>query len=154
MTEHALKHGDKVVATLRDVSSPVLDDLKAAYPAALRVVPLDVTQPAQIAAAFAHARDAFGGVDVVFNNAGRGAFGEVEGADEAAARAVFDTNFWGASNVSREAVRFFREHNGARGGRLLVNSSYLGLTTIPCFGVYAASKFGQCCRSASRIAFG
>ena len=143
MTEHALKHGDKVVATLRDVSSPVLDDLKAAYPAALRVVPLDVTQAAQIAAAFAHARDAFGGVDVVFNNAGRGAFGEVEGADERAARAVFDTNFWGAANVSREAVRFFREDNPQRGGRLLVVSSVVGLSPIPAIGHYSATKFGE-----------
>lgn len=100
MTEYALQHGDKVVATLRKPTE--LADLQSAYPTSqLLVVQLDVTQPQEIAGAFAAAKAAFGRVDVVFNNAGFAAAGEVESTPDDLARRLFETNFWGAVNVSR-----------------------------------------------------
>ena len=146
MTEIALGNGDNAVATARTPSS--LSTLAATYPASrLLVLPLDVTRPAQIAAAFAAATARFGRVDVVANNAGVGAFGEVEAACEADARAVFDTNFWGAAGVAREAVRVFREANaaaGGAGGLLLQMSSRAAVQGLPGAAYYAASKFGEC----------
>ncbi|KIP01221.1 hypothetical protein PHLGIDRAFT_379324 [Phlebiopsis gigantea 11061_1 CR5-6] len=141
MTELALQRGDRVAATLRKPGD--LQDLQAQYPASqLLVVALDVTDSAQIPRAFAEAKRAFGRVDVVFNNAGRGAIAEVEGIPEATARRVFDVNFWGAANVSNEAVRFFREENApGAGGRLLVVSSAVAISPIPSLGHYSASKF-------------
>ncbi len=55
------------------------------------------------------------GIDVVFDNAGYGLIAEVKGTTEDRARIMFDVNFWGATNVSREAVRFFREVNKPAG---------------------------------------
>lgn len=69
MTEVVLSQGDIAVATLR--RPEVLADLIAKYPKEkLLVLPLDVSKPLQIVEAFNKVRDAFGRLDVVFNNAG------------------------------------------------------------------------------------
>ena len=141
MVEYALKKGDNVVATLRRPEE--LAELQAAHGAALLVVKLDVTHTPEISAAFARAKAVFGRVDVVFNNAGVAAAGEVEGTPDDMQRRLFDTNFFGAANVTREAVRFFREENPPRaGGRLVVTSSSVGLRPFACAGYYSASKYG------------
>lgn len=142
MVEYALKQGDKVVATLRKPQD--LADLQGQYPdTRLLVLKLDVTQVTEIADVFARAKAAFGRVDVVFNNAGVAGAGEIEGTPESTQRLLFDTNFFGAMNVSREAVRFFREENApGAGGRLVVTSSFVGITPLACGGYYAASKHG------------
>ena len=141
MTEHALSKGEKVLASLR--SPPELADLQGRYGLdQLRVAKLDVTAPDEITRAFREAANAFGRVDVVFNNAGRSVVGEVEGTPPDAARALFEVNFWGATNVSTEAVRVFRDVNAPRGGVLLTVSSYLGVKAVPRVGYYAATKHG------------
>lgn len=105
---------------------------------------LDVSKPAEITAAFAQAKDAFGRLDVVVNNAGWGTFGEVESVVDADARAMFDTNFWGAVDVSRAALAFFREVNKPGvGGRLVQISSCCGVVGLPGQAFYCASKFGM-----------
>ncbi|EIW52650.1 NAD-P-binding protein [Trametes versicolor FP-101664 SS1] len=135
----ALESGDKVVATLRKPAA--LDDLAKKYPAdRLRVVKLDVTKPDEIDAAFAQAKAAFGRIDIVFNNAGYVAIGEVEVMPDDVSRPQFEVNFWGAVHVSQGAVRFFREENTPQGGLLLQNSSLAGLAAMPIVGFYSATK--------------
>ncbi|KAH9847854.1 NAD-P-binding protein [Lenzites betulinus] len=135
----ALESGDKVVATLRKPT--VLDDLVAKYPASqLRLVSLDVTQPAEIDAAFEQAKAAFGRVDIVFNNAGYAAIGEGEVMPDDVARPLLEVNFWGAVHVSQRAIRFFREENTPQGGLLLQNTSMMGLAGAPAAAFYAAAK--------------
>lgn len=143
LVELVLAKGEIVVATARRTAP--LDDLKAAYPASrLLVLKLDVSKPAEITAAFAQAKDAFGRLDVVVNNAGWGTFGEVESVVDADARAMFDTNFWGAVDVSRAALAFFREVNAPGvGGRLVQISSCCGVVGLPGQAFYCASKFGM-----------
>ncbi|KAG0694043.1 hypothetical protein DFH29DRAFT_961684 [Suillus ampliporus] len=110
MVEEVLRNGEIAVATLRKPS--VLDDLAAKYPRTqLLVLPLDVTNEAQVKSVFVQAKDAFGHVDVVYNNAGQVFYQELEGIPMDRARALMDVNFWGAVTVSFEAVRFFREEN-------------------------------------------
>jgi NADP-dependent 3-hydroxy acid dehydrogenase YdfG len=122
MTEYLLKIGHKVVATLRKPEA--ISDLATRYPPTqLLVVKVDVTNEADITAAFAKAKEVFGRIDVVFNNAGISIVGEVESVDEADARDLLDVNFWGAVRVTKEALRFFREVNKPVGGRLLQVSS-------------------------------
>ena len=143
MVELLLKKGEIVVATAR--KPEVLDDIKAKHPATQFIaVKLDVDKTQDITDAFAQAKKAFGRVDVVFNNAGWGAVGETEAHPEEEARKIFDTNFWGSTNVSREAVRFFREENKPCGGLLLTNSSQAGVAPLPGFSYYTASKHGIC----------
>ena len=109
----------------------------------LLVLPLDVTVPDQVVGAFARAKEAFGRIDVVVNNAGFLNLGEVEGVEDGKARAVLETNFWGALSVTREAVRVFRDVNPRGvGGHLLQISSYLGLVGSAGMAFYVASKFG------------
>ena len=132
MVEVALDKGDIVVATARKPAS--LDDLVQQHSEKdrLLVLPLDVTQPENVIDAFAEATRTFGHIDIVLNNAGFGHPGELEGMEESKARAILETNFWGAISVTKEAVRCFRETNppGA-GGRLIQMSSYSGLVGLP-----------------------
>ncbi|EGN97096.1 hypothetical protein SERLA73DRAFT_74810 [Serpula lacrymans var. lacrymans S7.3] len=140
ITELLLKRGDNVVATLRKPEA--LSDLSARYSAdRLVLAKLDVTKRDEVVAAFAKAKEAFGRIDVVFNNAGQYVVGEVEDLSEEIGRHLFDVNFWGAVNVTKEAVRFFREENKPIGGRLLQVSSRMGIVGCPSSGYYVASKF-------------
>ena len=143
LTKVVLEHGDTAVATAR--RPEVLADLVATYTAdRLLTLKLDVTKQADITAAFAAAHAKFGRIDVVANNAGYSTIGEVEAVSDETARAIFETNFWGAANVAREAVRVFRELNpqGA-GGRLLNFSSISGIQGMAGFAHYCATKFGK-----------
>jgi NAD(P)-dependent dehydrogenase (short-subunit alcohol dehydrogenase family) len=144
MVEEVLRNGEIAVATLRKPS--VLDDLAARYPhTQLLVLLLDVTNEAQVKSAFARAKDAFGRVDVVYNNAGQMFIQEVEGTPMDRARALMDVNYWGAVTVSLEAVRFFREENpkGAKG--MLVQVSSMGaIKGHPMVGFYSSTSVGYC----------
>nr|VWP01366.1 Trihydroxynaphthalene reductase (EC (T3HN reductase) [Ganoderma boninense] len=139
MARCALAHGDRVVATLR--RPEVLNEFAAQYtPKQLLVLRLDVSKPDEIKDAFAKAKTTFGRIDVVFNNAGYAFAGEVEAVPDEPARALFDVIFWGAAHVSQEAVRFFRDENSPRGGRLIQNSATVGLAAVPAMGFYGAAK--------------
>lgn len=141
MTKCVLKNGDIAVATLRTPSN--LDALRAEYSSdKLFIIKLDVTKPEEISSAFKEVKDRLGRIDYVFNNAGYPVIGEVEGVREADARAMFEVNFWGAMNVAKEALEFFREVNKPQGGYLLNVSSTVGLVAKPPTGWYVASKHG------------
>lgn len=74
----------------------------------------------------------------MYNNAGYGIFSEIEATPDDVARSQFEVNFWGASNVSREAVRVFRDVNKPVGGRLLQASSNVSLIANPLMAYYSA----------------
>lgn len=84
-----LEAGEKVVATLR--KPQMIASLGEKYGKdRLLVLQLDVTKKADVAAAFKKAKEHFGRIDAVFNNAGVPLVGEVEGTTEAKARSVFE----------------------------------------------------------------
>ena len=142
MTKTVLDNGDIAIATLRKPSA--LDSLKLKYPSdKLYIVKLDVTNEDDIAAAFKYAQEKLGRIDIVFNNAGHGMMAEAEGTSHEVAKKMFDVNFWGAMNVSKESVRFFREVNKPQGGRLWNVSSMAGILPVAAFGYYSASKHGN-----------
>ena len=138
LLELLLKNGEVVVATLR--KAEVLADLSAKYPEdKLLVVRVDVSKETDITAAFDKTNEVFGHIDVVFNNAGYGSLGEAEATPNNVARAQFEVNFWGASNVSRAAVKFFREVNKPGvGGTLLQVSSIVFYSPGPALAYYSA----------------
>ncbi|KAG1814037.1 uncharacterized protein BJ212DRAFT_1274959 [Suillus subaureus] len=140
MTEEVLRNGEIAVATLRKPSA--LDDLVAKYPRTqLLVLPLDVTNEAQVKYVFAQVKNAFGHIDVVYNNAGQVIYQELEGTPLDRARALMDVNFWGAVTVSFEAVRFFREENPKGYGGMLVQVSSLAATAgVPLLEFYNNTK--------------
>ncbi len=124
-----------MIATARDPAT--LEELRAEAPERVRAIALDVTDPGAIAAAIA-AADAWGGVDVVVNNAGYGYLAAIEEGTDAGIRAVFETNFFGAAALIRAATAGLRE----RGRGAIVNvSSIAGFVGGAGSGYYAATKF-------------
>lgn len=142
LVEYVLDKGHIVVATLRKPED--LSDLKAKYPSEqLLILKLDVSKSDDVIAAFDAVKQVFGRLDVVVNNAGYGIIGEIENTTEDAARTMFDVNFWGAVNISKTAVKFFRDTNKPGvGGRLINVTSMAGIHPFPVTGLYSASKQG------------
>nr|VWO98189.1 Mannitol 1-phosphate dehydrogenase [Ganoderma boninense] len=154
VAEVALEKGDIVVGTARRPST--LDDLAQRYPKdRLLVLPLDVTRPDQVVDAFAEAARTFGRIDVVLNNAGKADVGEFEGIEDATARDLLETNFWGAEDETLEEERdaksgadtlqpssaSARRTPPGAGGRLIQVSSLGGLVGMPACSFYCAAKF-------------
>jgi NAD(P)-dependent dehydrogenase (short-subunit alcohol dehydrogenase family) len=135
-TEAALGRGDLVVATARDVS--VLDELADGFPDTAHLVALDVTDRASIGRAVADAIEHFGHLDVVVNNAGYGLVGAVEETTDEQARALFDTNLFGALDVTRAVLPQLRRQGS---GHILQVSSLSGVVAFPMMGLYQASKW-------------
>jgi NAD(P)-dependent dehydrogenase (short-subunit alcohol dehydrogenase family) len=124
-----------VVVTARRPEA--VQDLVDAHPETAVAVPLDVTDHAQVSAAVAAAEEAFGGVDVLVNNAGHGYLATVEEGDDAEVRALFDTNFFGAVDMVKAVLPAMR----ARGDGHIINvSSMTGIVTNPPNTYYSCTK--------------
>ena len=79
-----------------------------------------------------------GTLDALFNNAGYGQPGAVEDLSREALRANFETNVFGAHELTRKIIPIMRKQGH---GRIIFNSSVLGLVALPYRGAYNASKF-------------
>jgi short-subunit dehydrogenase len=102
------------------------------------VVPTDVTNPVQRTRLIEQSLAALGGLDVLINNAGVGALGFFEGADEQRLRRIMEVNFFGATELTRLALPHLRRGRDA----MIVNvASVLGRRAIPGCVEYCASKF-------------
>ncbi|MCW2972690.1 MAG: NADP-dependent 3-hydroxy acid dehydrogenase YdfG [Thermoleophilia bacterium] len=132
----ALERGDLVVATARDTSS--LDELVPQYPDQLLTLALDVDSKADVDRVVAQAIAEFGPIDIVVNNAGYGLFGAIEESGEAAVRAQFETNFFGALWVTQSFIPHLREQGS---GHIVQISSIGGVAAFPNVGIYNASKW-------------
>lgn len=131
----ALEHGDRVAATARD-TGPVAE-LAAAFPGRALALPLDVRDEDAARTAVGRAVEEFGGIDVVFSNAGYALVGSVEGTSDKQARELFDTGFFGGLNVLRAALPVLRAQ---RSGHVLQMSSVFGQLSFPATGMLAAVK--------------
>jgi NAD(P)-dependent dehydrogenase (short-subunit alcohol dehydrogenase family) len=104
------------------------------------VVPTDVTDPDAIAALFAAARQKFGRLDLLFNNAGIGAPAvPIEELTNEQWRAVVDVNLSGMFYCAREAVRLMKAQQ-PRGGRIINNGSISAHAPRPNSAPYTATK--------------
>jgi NAD(P)-dependent dehydrogenase (short-subunit alcohol dehydrogenase family) len=104
----------------------------------LKLLPIDVQDPASVRAAVAAAVAAFSTIDVWLNNAGYGAFGPVEAGSRAQIQRQFDVNVFGLIECVQAIAPHFRAN---RAGVLINVSSTGGLLTSPGFSVYNSSKF-------------
>ncbi len=104
------------------------------------VIPTDVTQEASVRHLFRSAREVFGRVDLLFNNAGAfGASAPMEGMSLDEWRLVVDTNLTGAFLCAREAFRVMKEQK-PQGGRIINNGSVSAQSPRPHAIAYTASK--------------
>src|ERR1700733_10657468 len=97
--------GWNVVATMRNPAAE--KDLKES--ARLKLVALDVQDPASPKAAVAEAIRAFGRIDVWLNNAGYGAFGPVEAGGRKGVERQFAVNIFGLIACDQALAPHFRE---------------------------------------------
>ncbi|MGI5284887.1 SDR family NAD(P)-dependent oxidoreductase [Nonomuraea polychroma] len=134
--EAALSRGDKVAATARNAAH--LDDLVAAYGDAVLPLELDVTGRAAVFESVKRAKEHFGRLDVIVNNAGYGLSGAVEELTEQQLRDQLETNLFGAVWVVQAALPYLREQGD---GHIIQISSVGGLTVFPLGGGYVASKW-------------
>src|SRR4051794_12153943 len=88
--EAFLKRGDKVAATARDICH--LKEFSKQYVGDLLPLQLDVNDRDACFAAIKYAKEHFGSIDVLINNAGYGLFGAIEETTEKEARDQFNTN--------------------------------------------------------------
>lgn len=118
----------KVIATMRNPTPGIL-------PASdnLVLLPLDVTDPASVAAAIEKAGD----IDVLVNNAGFGAGVPIELIEPETARQLFETNTLGTLAMLQAVLPRFRER---RSGVIVNVTSTVTLKPLPLVSVYRASK--------------
>ncbi|MFF3454362.1 SDR family NAD(P)-dependent oxidoreductase [Streptomyces sp. NPDC002730] len=135
-TRAALDAGDRVVGAARRIET--LTALAAEHPGRLVALPMDVTDRAAVFAAVEQAAAAFGRLDVIVNNAGIMGMGAVEEFTEADARALLETNFFGALWVTQAVLPHLRRQSG---GHLVQISSVGGVIGFATSGLYSASKW-------------
>lgn len=116
--------------------------VKDAGPAGARalVVPTDVSDPQSVRALFARTKEAFGRLDVLFNNAGVGAPAiPLEELSYEQWKAVVDINLTGAFLCTQEAFKLMKSQD-PRGGRIINNGSISAHAPRPNSVPYTATK--------------
>ncbi len=136
-----LRNGYRVVLAGRRAEA-LAQTVAEAGPAASRAlaVPTDVTDPESVRALFARTKEAFGRLDLLFNNAGVFAPGvNLEDLTYEQWRAVLDSNLTGAFLCTREAFRLMKDQE-PRGGRIINNGSVSAHTPRPNSAPYTSTK--------------
>jgi NADP-dependent 3-hydroxy acid dehydrogenase YdfG len=136
ITKAVLAAGGRVFATARHPAD--LADLAAGADGRLIAHSLDVTKRDEIHAAVAAANAAFGGIDVLVNNAGYGLIASVEEAHEADYARMFAVNLYGPLDLIRAILPGMRAQ---RRGWIVNISSIAGRTSVPGGAFYSASKY-------------
>jgi NAD(P)-dependent dehydrogenase (short-subunit alcohol dehydrogenase family) len=130
-----LDHGETVVVTARDAAS--VEDLARPHPGTALALSLDVTDHAQGRDVVRAARERFGTIDVLVNNAGHGYRAAVEEAEQDQVQELFATNFFGPAALIQAVLPGMRERRSGT----IVNISSIGARSSPVgAGHYAASK--------------
>lgn len=99
----------------------------------------DITDEAQVNAAFAQVFAERGRLDLLINNAGMGISGAVEMTALADAQRIFDVNFFGMFRATKAAIPYMRQSGG---GRIVSVSSVAAIAAIPFQAFYSATKAG------------
>jgi NAD(P)-dependent dehydrogenase (short-subunit alcohol dehydrogenase family) len=119
---------DKVVAEAADAGSRAL------------AVPTDVANPESVRALFAKAKEKFGRLDVLFNNAGVGAPGvPMEELTYEQWKNVVDINLTGSFLCAQEAIKIMKSQD-PKGGRIINNGSISAHAPRPNSAPYTATK--------------
>ncbi len=132
----ALEAGHSVAVTARNVDA-VADFVEQFGDRAL-ALPLDVTNRDQITAVVGEVEKAFGGIDVLVNNAGYGYMAAVEEGEDAEVRKLFDTNYFGVVDTLKAVLPGMRAR---RSGHVINISSMTGLVANPPNAYYSSTKF-------------
>ena len=131
IAEALAARGDRVYGTTRQ-TVPL-----ATASAQVRMLTMDVGDPATVDAAVARMITETGRIDALINNAGFGIAGAIEDTSDAEAHAQLETNVFGLHRVCRAVLPQMRRQNS---GRVINLSSLAGLVAVPYQAFYCASK--------------
>ena len=137
VAERLARDGFTVVVNYAGKAQPAEDLVRRVEAAGGKAVAhqADIADPEAVRKMFEAAETAFGGVDVLINNAGIMKLATIADSDDALFDSQIAVNLKGTFNTLREATRRLRD-----GGRIVnVSSSVVGLLQ-PTYGVYAATK--------------
>jgi NAD(P)-dependent dehydrogenase (short-subunit alcohol dehydrogenase family) len=113
---------------------------RTAANSSMLVVPTDITQPDAVAALFGRTKEAFGRLDILFNNAGMSAPGvPMEDLSFEQWSAVVAVNLTGAFLCAQHAIRLMKSQQ-PRGGRIINNGSISAHSPRPNSAPYTATK--------------
>ncbi len=132
----ALEAGHSVAVTARNVDA--IADFVDQFGDRALALPLDVTNRDQITAVVGEVEKAFGGIDVLVNNAGYGYMAAVEEGEDAEVRKLFDTNYFGVVDTLKAVLPGMRAR---RSGHVINISSMTGLVANPPNASYSSTKF-------------
>ena len=129
--EHLASRGWRVFGAGRRATASITSS-------GIEMLPIDVDDEASVRTCVDAILGKTGRLDAVINNAGFSSRGAVEDTTIEAAKAQFETNFFGVLRVCRAVLPALR----ASGGGYIINiSSLAGLVGLPFTGLYSASKF-------------
>ena len=132
--EQLHQSGYLVIASCRH-----MDDVEQLQSQGLHCVQLDVTDTDSVHNALAQTLQITGGtLDVLFNNAGFGQGGAIEDLPTDALRSQFETNLFGLHELTRTVLPVMLKQGH---GKIVQNSSVLGLVAMKYRGAYVARKF-------------
>jgi NAD(P)-dependent dehydrogenase (short-subunit alcohol dehydrogenase family) len=123
-------------------SQPLQDAIKASGAGAARAIAVatDVADPASVRTLFARTREAFGRLDLLFNNAGVGAPPvNLEDLTFEQWKNVVDINLTGAFLCTQEAIKMMKSQD-PRGGRIVNNGSISAHAPRPNSAPYTSTK--------------
>ncbi|CAG4903251.1 oxidoreductase [Paraburkholderia saeva] len=131
-----LERGWRAVVTARDVSK--VQDIAEGHAGRALVLPLDVTKRGQIDEVVAQAKQQFGRIDVLVNNAGYGYLAAIEEGEDDAVRAMFETNVFGLVDMTKAVLPQMRKQ---RSGLVVNVSSIGGIASFAATGYYHGTKY-------------
>ena len=134
--EALIKEGYRVTITSRDQQE--IDEAARTLGEQARGAVCDVRDLKDLEDAMKAHAGAFGGLDVLFVNAGVGRFAPIQDMSEADWRSVIDTNLTGAFLTVKAAIPYLKESEGY----VITLSSLAGKNPFAGGGAYNASKFG------------
>ena len=127
------RQGHKVYAAARRVE--LMEPLKSV---GVKVLRMDVTEQASMAAGVQAVLDAEGRIDVLVNNAGYGYFGAVENVTMEEARRQVEVNVFGLAELCKLVLPVMRKQGS---GRIINTSSIAGKTVLPFGAWYHVTKY-------------
>lgn len=139
MARAFLNAGMKVVVA--DILQDHIDECRSHYPgrADLHFIRLDVANRPQMESAAKELESRFGRLDVLCNNAGVAARGQVDDASYADWDYVMDVCVGGTINGLVNFLPLIKKHG--EGGHVVTTSSMAGMIPVPFNGLYSTAKF-------------
>ena len=133
-----LKKGWIVIATLRNFETRqhIFQEGLNAYKN-LFILPLDIASEKDRKEISDFLKEKFGKLDCLINNAGYGMFGALEDLSEIEFRHQMESNFFGATFLTRLLLPFLRKARG----KVFFLSSAFGFVGFPLTSAYCSSKF-------------